>query len=856
MKIVLKTLRDDEALNKIDYTQESIQDDNYDYSGVIVIKPWGYEYLLFENKNSAVWILHVNPESSTSMHCHPKKKTSLIVLQGSVVCSTLDEDYACGVGMGLIIEKGVFHQTKVISKEPAIVMEIETPVNKRDLVRLRDQYGREGKAYENEEFYTFNNKNFNLIKFDERRSKYDNKKYFDRCSLNFIKVSEFAQAPQFEAASENGLLILLSEPLLSLDGSIIIDTGEVINARSLDEIRNYSIEKKREILQLKIEDNEIKCSDYIASFLKEKKVGPIFLVPGEANVHLVDSVGKCDGLTFYSMDSEKGASFAGEGFSKSQGEISTVLVSSGSSALGVIQGVANSWVDSTPMLILSGQGHSGEKKEGLVRQQSNKSIDIVPMVKTITKFSARIDDPKKINGYLEKAIFEATNNRPGPVWLDLPIDVQGALIKRNELEVNIFTKANENCEHKEEIANKIKIVIKLLNESKRPVLLVGDGARSDDNKSLIKLVSRIKIPVLTSRRGADLIPEANQYYFGRPGSYGQRSANFILQNSDLIICLGSRFTASLTGRNANLFAREAKIVLVEIDKNEINSLPFEIELSLHADCKKVIKVFLNNLLNDKNFTHSEWLKQCTIWSNNFPRGSYGGLSLSPVLEDQDKIYPLDLMKLLSSILENNEILIVDGGAPLIYVSQAFEFKEGQRLISSNGLELPGFAISASIGVGLANRKKTIVCVCEDHGLLNSIQELRSYVEKEITIKILVLKSKGQSIIRNIQSQYFGGRIIATNRLDHSGTFSVAEVSRLFGFKVFEANDKYQLEEKLKKWIHEKAPSLFAIDVADDHSILPRPGFVVQDDLTWVSKPLEDMYPFLKRDVYAKQMLIN
>lgn len=854
MKKIIKTDRDKEEIKKINYTKESIQNDYFDYSGVIVNKPWGYEYLLFNNKITAAWILHIMPKSSTSLHCHLYKKTSLIVLQGSVVCSTLENEFICNVGNGLIIEKGVFHQTRVEGKEPAVVLELETPVNKRDLVRLKDKYGREGKSYESKEFYSFNNTNYNLIKFDKKRSKYDNKKYFNTCSLNFIQLKNITECEKL-INNKNNLSILLSEPIISYDNTISIQPGDNINFRDYSKKDLLSNKKKCEILQIKKNYSEIKVSDFIAAYLKEKKVGLVLLVPGEANIHLVDSVGKCDGLPYYTMDSERGASFAGEGFSKAKREVSIIVVSSGNSALGVIQGVANAWVDSVPLIILSGQGHTGEKKEGFIRQQSNKSIDVVPIVNNITKYSVRVDNPKEIYKCLEIAFFESLNDRPGPVWIDLPIDIQGALIKNLELKRLKLTN-NINYDASKQLAIKIQALIELLKDAKKPVLLVGDGARNIENQLLIELVDKLGIPVLTSRRGADLIPETNLYYYGRPGAYGQRSANFILQNSDLLICLGTRLTTSLTGRNTKLFAVKAKKVVVDIDINELTKHPFKIHLAIHTDSKTFIKFFHNALSGYKNFLNEKWIIQCKNWTNNFPRGSYGGLSLSPKFTDNEKIYPLNLIRLLSSLLDKNITLVVDGGAPLIYVTQAFEFKYEQRFICSTGLELPGSALSVAFGVSLANKNRTVVCICEDHGLINSIQELRSYLEMNISVKIIVLKSKGQSIIRNIQNQYFGGRIIGTNRLKDSGTGSILEIARLFGFLIFEVNSINHIEDKLKEMMVEKHPSLITVDIADDHSILPRPGFTVLDDLTWEPKSLEDMYPFVKKYIFTDQTFIK
>ena len=815
--------QDLEELECLKVNPADIQDDYYDYSKVVVKKPWGYEYLIFSNAKVAVWVLYLKRDAQTSVHCHPNKKTSLVVLEGKVNCSSLAGTRARSAGEGLLIDKGVFHQTTAVSKTGAFVMEIETPINKRDLVRLKDKYGRKGKGYETQDQYCFNSKNYNYISFQSNV-----KKHFGHCSMAFKKLVDSKSLNEILALDPEDVVCLLDGRLLNASGHSVLDIGDTVVVNEFRQLRPVQVDPNSEILIIKNTDPISKVSDIVSRLLNERNVKPIFIVPGDANVHLLDSIGRCDGLSYVCMRNEKSASFAVESFCKLRSTVGALVVSSGSSAISAVPGVANAWMDSVPMLVISGQARTDQNTKGGVRQLSDKSLSITNLVKSITKYAVEVSDPAQIGYHLDKAIYLATDGRPGPVWVDLPIDVQGMSIHEDEL-----SKFVPEDKSSPKLKGQISQVMEMLKQASRPVILAGHGIRQAKAiGDFLALIERLKIPVLTSRRGADIIPDDHPWFFGRPGAYGQRSANFIIQNCDLLISIGSRLSIPLIGRNTKAFARAARKIVVDIDAHELQKPTLKIDLPIALDAGEFIRECLT-FLPDSLPSCAAWLGRCQDWRAKFP----------PVLSNDS----LSFVRMLSDEMNENDVIVADGGASLIYALQAFCFKSGQRLISSTGLELPGFALPAAIGACIARDSKSIVCLCEDHGFQNNLQELQTIIDYQLPIKILILKSRGHSIIRNIQRDYFGSRFVGTDHEIRLGSTSLARIAEIFGFP-----GATTLQELLKI----KGPAVFEVQIEDDQDQIPRPGFIIREDRKWMAKPLEDMVPFLDRKTFQENMMID
>ena len=851
------TEQDKQELKHLKFKAEDIQDDHYDYSKVVVKKPWGYEYLIFSNEEVAVWILFLKAGSQTSMHCHPQKKTSLVVLEGKVNCSSLIQKLDRSAGEGLLIDKGVFHQTTSPLESTAFVMEIESPVNKRDLVRLKDRYGREGKGYESEDQHSFDTQNYNYLSLQRFESQQNLKKRFGQCSMTFKKLTDEKILEEILELKPDDIFCLLKGNIIGSSNQSVVEVGDTVTIESLGKFGRLYASQDSESLVIRKIDHTSKVSDCVASFLNEINLSPIFIVPGEANVHLLDSIGRHESLSFVCTQSERSASLAVESFCKLRSGIGVLVVSSGAASANTVPGVANAWVDSVPMLIISGQARTDQDTDGRVRQLGNKELSVIDLITPITKYAVKVNDPLMIRYHLEKAVHLATQGRPGPVWIDLPIDIQGMEIDEEELkrfnpeELSLANKTPTN-----ELRLQILRVLALLQQYSRPVILAGSGIRhAKATQEFLELVNQLKVPVLTSRRGADLLPDDHPYFFGRPGAYGQRSANFVIQNCDLLISIGSRNSIPLIGRNTSAFARSAFKVVVDIDPDELEKPTLIPDFPLSMDAGEFIHECLS-LLPALLPSYSSWIERCREWRQKFPFDSYTGPSLPLDPPKNGLVYPLPLLRSLSDALTENDVVVADGGAALIYVLLAFRFKWGQRLISSTGLELHGFALAGAVGACIANDLKQVVCLCEDRGFQISIQDLQTIVEYQLPIKVLILKSKGHSLIRNIQRDYFGGRFVGTDHEVRSGSAPLLQIVKSFGIPTFQAAQANKLSSTLREWLKTDGPAICEIEVEDDQDRIPRPGFTIQDDQRWIAKPLEDMHPLLDRKVLRDNMIIE
>jgi len=845
IKKVSQTKRDREICENLRVNLQDIQDDHYDYSKVVVKKPWGYEYLIFENESVAVWVLYLKNGALTSMHCHPCKKTSLIVLQGKVVCSSLTNNFERSVGEGLLIDKGAFHQTRSASESGAFIMEIESPVNKRDLVRLKDEYGREGKGYEKSDKHSVNLQNYNYLSLHVPEIHYNLKKQFGQCSLTFKKISHSQGIEDLFTLNNKDVVSVLCGQILNRNGQTEVGIGDTVTVKELKNVDMPHVDNYAELLITKKIDTLIKTTDYIARFLVECGVKSVFIAPGNANVHLLDSIGRFEKLSFFCPEGENSASMAVEAYSKISENLGVLVVSSGSSGTNAISGIARAWVDSTPILVISGQDNIEFEDNLKVRQLGTKSLNIVDIVKPITKYAVRVTDPKTIRYHLEKAVSLAKSGRPGPVWIDLPIDVQGVIIDEKEL---------QSAEPQQPIVkiispNNISTIIKLLTQAKRPVLLGGNGIRlAGAEKIFLELIDQLGIPTLTSRRGADLLTEDHSLYYGRPGVYGHRKANFVIQNADLLLCIGSRLSIPLIGRNTQAFARAAKKIIVDIDQDELEKSTLNSDISICQSADSFIKELLKGLSGFEQ-NYNSWINQCQDLASKF----------SIVSEDykhKTKINPYLFIHQFSEHLQEDEIIVYDGGSIMNYVMQTFQLKMGQRLVCSTGLELPGFAVPGAIGVSQWAKDKPIYCLCEGEGILNSISNLQAIATNQLPIKILIFRSQGNATVRKIQRDFFGSRYVGTDDEILFSCPEIKEIARVYDIPFLEIKTPDRIVDGLKDFLCQKGPVICEIHVDSDQELIPRMGFTIKEDGKWLAKPLEDMYPLLDRNVLKNAMCID
>lgn len=833
--------KDAESIRSTKVDPSTQMNDFFDYSKLVVRKPWGYEYLAFQNENAAVWVLFIKRNHQTSMHCHKNKKTSLVLLSGRALFSTLGLKKRISAGDSFIIDKGVFHRTKSLSEEGIYVMEVESPINKRDLIRLKDDYGRENKGYEGKEYFSYNLNNYNHFTFDGPEVYYENKKRFGNSSIRLVKFMDNEHFKRKFDKTEADLVVVLKGTLIDGAGRQIADVGEAVVPD-----RNLSVHENTELLLVKKKDTTIRLSDYVFSFLENHGVECAFLVAGQLNAHLLDAIGKNNKIRYVFTHHEQAAAMASQAYSKITKKLGVCVISSGASATNSITGVVGSWIDSVPNLVISGQckteetiGRSGTRQIGI------DEINIVDIVKPVTKYAVMIKNPREIRYHLEKAFYLATIGRPGPVWLDIPLDVQASKIDEEDL-AGFHVPKRKNKDMKKGIEK----MIELLKKSQRPVILAGNGIRiADAENDFARLVEKLRIPIVTSRNGRDLLAYDNKFVVGGIGAYGDRAANFAVQNSDLLISIGSRLSPAEIGCSYELFARGAKKVVVDIDSKELKKHTIRADIAVDGDAKDFIHEFQKETRKMKN-NFSKWIETCGQWKKKYARidRSY--------LPNKKFVNAYYFISKLSELTNKNASIVLDRGTSFYVTLQAFKVKQGQRLICSAGISSTGFGIPGSIGAFLANQKDELICICGDGGLQLNIQELQTISYNKIPVKIFVLDNKGHSTIRKTQKAYFKAKFIGTDVESGKGFTNVATLAKAYDLKTYEINNDFEIDSKLARIFDTSGPFLCVLNVSREQYPEPRLVSSIRPDGTLVSRPLEDLYPFLDREELKKNMFIK
>ncbi|MEW6102079.1 MAG: thiamine pyrophosphate-binding protein [Candidatus Omnitrophota bacterium] len=596
----------------------------------------------------------------------------------------------------------------------------------------------------------------------------------------------------------------------------------------------------------------IKLSDYVFKFISGLKIKHVFLLPGGGCMHLVDSLGRQPELEYICCLHEQAAAIASDAYAQYTNNIGLALVTTGPGGTNAITGVAGAWIDSTPVLIISGQVKRQDMigKTGL-RQRGNQEIDIISIVKPITKYAATVLEPESIRYHLEKAIYLARTGRPGPVWIDIPLDVQATMIEEARLK-GFSSPALAAKENKREAASSAKKAIQLLNDSQRPVILAGNGIRlSGALNDFLDLVDYLKIPVLTTWRATDFLPDNHGLFFGRPGSIGQRPANFIQQNCDFIMVIGARLDLPQSGYNYNNFAHFAKKVIVDIDLAEIRKLNMHIDVPATCEAKD----FIAELLRQKDKIHpserAEWLSHCNDWKAKYP------LILPQYWQQKEYVNTYCLVDILSELLSTDDVIVPGSSGSCSEITmQAFKVKKGQRVFNSPGLGAMGFGLPASIGACIASGKKRTVSIIGDGGLQLNIQELETVARLKLPLKIFILNNNGYASIRNTQNNYFKGNLVACDPTSGLTIPQTCKVAGAYGLKNCRISSHAGIKERIKEILEQEGPFICEVMVDPNLQTAPRLSSQVLPDGSIVSKPLEDLWPFLGREEFKANMIVN
>lgn len=587
----------------------------------------------------------------------------------------------------------------------------------------------------------------------------------------------------------------------------------------------------------------MKLSDYLASFLAKSGIEYVFQIIGGASVHMVHSIAKIKGIDYVCVQHEQAGAMAAESYSRITKNLGCAMATSGPGMTNLITGIGCAYFDSTPTLYITGQVNTFESKQGrAVRQIGFQETDIVEMVKPITKFAVQVTNPKDIRYYLEKAIYIAKSGRPGPVLIDIPMDVQRAEIDVNKLRKFDLQEIKHDLDSNQQISRSIKDALETLKKAKRPILIAGGGIRyADQTKEFETLVSLSGIPVVATWSGIDVLHHDHPQYIGQIGVYGNRGANFAIQNSDCVLSFGSRLDTRITGGKPQTFARAAQKIVIDIDRSELfKGRGLTPNIGICANVKDVIPKFIRALRKNKLQKNHSWLSQTTAWKKQYPA------VLDEWRKKKDFVDPYVFIDILSKQLKNEATIVTDCGGNLTWTIQAFHVKKGQRLFSAMGNSPMGYSLAAAIGASFGLGKKEVVCIIGDGGFQLNIQELQTIKYYNLPIKVFILNSRSYAIIKQFQEMYFNSDFLATQPNSGYSVPDFIKISDAYDLKNKSIRKNSELTKKIKEVLSTKGPLICDVWVPEGAKLIPKLEF---------GKPIEDLSPLIPREEFYNNMII-
>lgn len=582
----------------------------------------------------------------------------------------------------------------------------------------------------------------------------------------------------------------------------------------------------------------IKVSDYMFQFIKEQGVQHVFMLPGGGAMHLVDSLGRSE-LEYICCLHEQAAAIAAEAYGQHTNGLGVCLTTSGPGATNAITGVTAGWIDSTPMLIVSGQAKRSDLiGDTGVRQIGSQEVQIIDMVKPITKYAVQIMEPREIRYHLERACYEAMNGRPGPVWLSVPLDVQGAMVE--EAELRGYTPVLEKSP---DISEAVEKTVELLRQSQKPLFLAGNGIKlAGATEIFYQLIEQLQIPVETTWKTIDMIGEDDPLYLGHPGAMGDRGANLILQSADLIISIGSRLDTSITAFNEPHFGMSAKKVVVDIDPHELRRMKLsQVEVSLACNAAQYIQALYEAVQQKDGMRNREdwrkWLAEGKALRAKYPtvtekhRNKTGYVSAYYFTE------------LLCKYTTAEDVIVPESsGAAGEITYQAFSPKRGQKMKNAAGLGSMGFGLPYAIGACLANGRKRTVLINGDGAFQLNIQELETLVRLKLPIKIFIWNNGGYASIRSMQNNNFGGHQVASGESSGLSMPNIRRVAEAYGIPTMWIENNVELPSKMEQIFADDKLLLCEVNISEDDVVSPRTKTFIREDGTMESAKLENMWP--------------
>lgn len=599
---------------------------------------------------------------------------------------------------------------------------------------------------------------------------------------------------------------------------------------------------------------KVKVSNYIAEFLVKNGIDTVFTITGGGAMHLNDGLGHQKGLKCIYNHHEQACAMAAESYARIDNKIAAVCVTTGPGGTNAITGVLGGWLDSIPMLIISGQVRydTTARSTGLnLRAVGDQEFDIVKSVSCMTKYAEMVTDPIKIKYCMEKALFLAQTGRPGPCWLDIPLDIQGAYIETDSL-LSFDPKEYFDEIPKVVAINDIDFIINKIKKSKRPVLNAGNGIRISKGFDIFKkLVSKLNIPVITGWNSIDLMSDNDPLYVGRGGIMGDRPGNFAIQNSDLVLSIGSRLSIRQVGYNYKTWAREAFVISVDVDSEELKKPTLRIDKPICADAKNFMETLYSRITEEKLFVDNIWLECCKDWKKKYP------VVLPKHYEQKEKTNVYAFIKELSKKVEKNATIVVGNGSACVVGSHAYGIKEGQRFIINSAVASMGYDLPAAIGACVATDNKDVICISGDGSIQMNLQELQTILTNKLPIKIFVINNGGYHSIRQTQRNLFDAAYVGIGDESKDLEFpSLEKLAWAYGYEYRKCMENSELNNAIDETLNANGPCICEIFVDTIQDFEPKSATKKLEDGSLISAPLEDLKPFLSREELKENMIIK
>lgn len=638
----------------------------------------------------------------------------------------------------------------------------------------------------------------------------------------------------------------------------------------------------------------VKVSDYIAGRLVEAGISQVFTVTGGGAMHLNDALGHQKGLHCLYNHHEQACAIAAESYARIHNQIAAVCVTTGPGGTNAITGVVGGWLDSIPMLILSGQVRydTTARWSGLgIRAMGDQEFDICKAVSCMTKYCEMVIDPLRIRFCLEKALYLAQTGRPGPCWLDIPLNVQGAFVESGEL--TGFDAADyeaggtgwkepspheilEDQQGKGELRpvrakktdmDTVRAITEKIRQSKRPVLNVGNGVRiAGAHEVLMKVIERLGIPVVTGWNSQDAIYDQHPLYTGRAGGMGDRAGNFAVQNSDLVFSVGSRLSIRQVGYNYQTWARAAYVMVNDVDAEELKKPSVHADMRIHADAKDLLETLEAYLEQEqesgalpmpvfdggKGLEGMDWRETCRMWKETYPVVLPKHMNHG----DDEPANVYALVKELSSRLKEGQITVVGNGSACVAGGHGYMIKKGQRFITNSAIASMGYDLPAAIGACMADHSQDIILLTGDGSIQMNLQELQTIIHHQMPIKIFLINNGGYHSIRQTQKNFFGEPLVGIGADSHDLSFpDMEKLAWAYGYPYVKACHNSQLGEAIVRTLSMEGPVICEVFVSTDQNFEPKSSAKRLPDGTMVSPPLEDLSPFLPEEEMDRNMII-